>query len=1258
MKKLKTIFLSSLVISKVSLFGMEEIPGEENRPVAAEMGAQQIAHDVLGGVAIINGPIVIDGHEINGITPNPVINKEDLRHIPGLELGVPTFSLDFAARTITRENHGHTKEMEIWIRNIIKEMASPEKIKDIALQFDELEPRLQEILWEAITDNKTELKMKMPFFQIISLSSKKNDFLSKVEISGITPESILEKITHEDDMTNNYNNFFKIIWQTYSDDLTIKDFAKNIVLSLMDHALSSSDNRLMGIIFSVSLNSSLDIIKDRFKELLTASPLSLKGASSGFLTIMAQLGTSEDQIFALKHAREIYSQEMSPFEKIMLLKILLSDSSFYSSAIDLLTQLIRADISHARIIKGILPLEQGRFVDPIIREYVLNQAIPEREKIDLFENLIIFDPTSIDSEMMLEFQYALMKSLTDPDNHDFHTLENLLANPITTKMGEGLLQEFLKLKLYNHNQITLSFSMERLANTLKNEELKTQIQTAFLEKIQSSELSWDEKLLYMYQFCFLTPAMQDNIVTFIIETSISGAISHVHLAKIIRFLLEDNHGTKKQELERLIVNSIKNPNLDFGAKSLYMDNFRALTSVTQDELTTFILTSMREGNMTHAQFLKIANFLTQREDVQNFIVNIIISSDISLYDKGLYMELFRSFSPEAQDKIITFMLESITSGTISHIQFATIMKYLLINNNGTKIQDLETFVIDYITNPILDWETKVLYMSNFAVFGPNTQDRMISFFLDTTIEGSITHFQFCDTIGYLLTTQNEDQRNNLKRFIADMANNASLNWESRIPYFKKIYLLSQETQSEIGFQTLESIRAGAITHEQFCDISSFLFEMQNDLLKRELANLVLEIAQNPRTKSKVKRILLENLISCPRTQEFNDILRNGYSLLKQEILNPDFVSLRLQERREAIRNLLLIKDHTDIDPFIELLGRNIDFEQTYIALDQSFNYENVHNGTKTSSENIILQGLVEQEPETNLSSQELIDAIRVHITKLQKIKQTQNTMNEEQIKTLVDKENQIAIRLPQDVLETALQHLQMIESCMQNPESTIGAWGNLWSKKAFQHEITVKEKDKSDLIFGRILELVFNRIIRDPENEEYIIMMSSFINGLGSPEAILNCGTGAFGGIIDSLLPLLKKTEKRFDTEARYLLDAHIRQLKNFMVTFFDNRQETSLTQEIFSKTDPDFAGQLIGNEVISYFLNHVKTQDWTPFIQPGESLASVYDTDAEKSFLMDRLFLDLGVRSYFSEFQKEYIRNGSLGIDLINGYLKAVQDL
>lgn len=88
------------------------------------------------------------------------------------------------------------------------------------------------------------------------------------------------------------------------------------------------------------------------------------------------------------------------------------------------------------------------------------------------------------------------------------------------------------------------------------------------------------------------------------------------------------------------------------------------------------------------------------------------------------------------------------------------------------------------------------------------------------------------------------------------------------------------------------------------------------------------------------------------------------------------------------------------------------------------------------------------------------------------------------------------------------------------------------------------------------------------------------------------------------------------------------------------------------------FRKELIENEIIKNFFNHVRTQNWTQLIPFGESLASVYEKSLPEVFFMDRLFLDPAMRTYFSEFQKDYIRDGSLSINLINNYLKIISDL
>lgn len=317
----------------------------------------------------------------------------------------------------------------------------------------------------------------------------------------------------------------------------------------------------------------------------------------------------------------------------------------------------------------------------------------------------------------------------------------------------------------------------------------------------------------------------------------------------------------------------------------------------------------------------------------------------------------------------------------------------------------------------------------------------------------------------------------------------------------------------------------------------------------------------------------------------------------------DFLQRSIKERCLLISFLPKKIQET---PFITMLTNNIIFEIAY--LDLKPDTSNPHEKQPLLKVNRVLKYLIDHEnPERkNLSHDQTLEFLG-------------------QIKEMISMRPSI---YGEEIINAAVANIERFKEHFENPSVSFGEWGNLWSKQAFHHEVQIKDHGGQPLILGRVLQLVFDKLLQTEDSSDY---KNAFTNALSSDEPLKECGTGGFFGLLEFLNTtiLVDPSEERFEeTHRNYFTYVTLPRLKTDL--------ETLLTT---------------GVEPLSYDIN---MNHFFQYIKIQKELFRIEEFESK----FNAIAFDLAVRAYISTYFSNFIQNGSLSYAEILAYLGSLEGI
>ncbi len=700
------------------------------------------------------------------------------------------------------------------------------------------------------------------------------------------------------------------------------------------------------------------------------------------------------------------------------------------------------------------------------------------------------------------------------------------------------------------------------------------------------------------------------------------------------------------------------PNIDFYAKN-FLEKASSLPDAykmtTQLSSISYLLLSNNPENQNFAA-AQTREILEQTSDPTK---KLLFASLLSLHapsreeaiaqiqtflsqDWGKIDILIRTLPSDCVDIIINYMLRLVEEKKITNSQFERIYERL-IDVKDTKLKEkLIIFAMNEILSPDASFHNKWIFLRQFKNFPDDAQHQIIEYLFSSLDNQSITLSNFSYIYKDIIKTQNTILKRRLHTFAIDHIRDSFTPWEVKKDFITQISTFPIHLQRQIIDYALSCIQNNSITIDEFSSIFSSLLTYENTDTARNFANYGIEILSRNHVNHDIKNNLFEGFANLPKTAHFDDFHEMIPRLLKQSLQDPTFISSSFKQRYERIKTFEKFASTPNIKNFAQLLSENIDFEQAYLSLDRRTKFGDVHTLSMIRDASKIATILLEKEREfgtTVFSDKDLLEKISFLITSLEKERESNPQVTTDMISNA------------QDILQEMISDQQHQGTCFRSD-------GNLWTKTS--QKIVTLNLTGNQITLGDCLHLVFRALERNQDHPEYKTLVCSFINALGSKEAILKCGDGALGGILRSLDILFIKElygeDRPFSTEDQNLLDAQLPQLKKVVISFVDGITGTP------EGVDSEFFEKLMANETFGFFLNHLKMQNWglisSGVLSAERSLYSVYQEDVNEILIKDfnLLLIDPAVRILFSEFFGGFIHNSSLRIEKINDFLTNIE--
>ena len=996
------------------------------------------------------------------------------------------------------------------------------------------------------------------------------------------------------------------------------------------------------------------------------------------------------------HAKILQGPPSSPEER----KKILSDTVEFMYSYDIDVNL-RYQLFYSFSEQGRSVLKERIF---LFLENLIQNPSPENEFIlrnNIGTQLILLSSLDQNMDRIIE----IFEKMVDSNFNEWNTKLSVFSSfPVCPQnLQEKLIDKTLEfVKTSRISFYDFSYSLPYILSGDLREKKEFLINET-LQLMGSPEIMWGTKQDFFCGFSGLPLQFQNRLIDQILEGVRDGTIAIGEFASILSYLFQTSHEEKKEALLKTVLDILYSPDVSIENKQIFFFLFTHFPPEFQEQLMDLSATISSEllttSNHEKQQVSLDKNFSTDRkkemidklfQSVDNgsvlpeklaksllaimfgelnsdqeaklgaIILKVIRSPELHFNIKQESFILFERTSLEIQDQILDDVSKGLDDQILSVENFFSIVPWLLNCKNEERREILLNKVVDFINSAELGWDRKIQFLSNFIQIPPLIKGQLIYTILKAFEAKTLSGEQFLRLVPMFLNgiTRSENGFElNTERVLVDKAfdliHAADVAIEIKAAILQIVFgcftLEQKEALLDHNISIFNSLGSRQATLEEtgifaflFYELffSQKVFESESLVLRAKkpiFLDIALKMMNSDILDVKIK-LSAASMIFQLREDEYALLKNQAENALKSMMKNPKLQLLTFDERKGFVFLMNMVNLTTEERIVIDILEQKLNFEAAYVRLDKNIDFGSPHQVVALTQSNIYLKRLLEEE----LHARKVLDIEGYNnlLRDIQKFLTTIKAENESALSAVV-----IGHLISRDVIDMALNSF----AGLNNPLTNLDEERNLWHKKPDPREIPILDHDGQGINLGRIVQLVFDKLLENTSHKEYTLCAAAFVNALGS-EAVTACGTGAINGILGSLTAILspdiKEEERKFSQADRDLLvHVHFPELKTFLLQLFDHKEGVFETAHLEWKD----------NLVMTYFMEHIKNQNWAPITGGTQSLFDVFAKGENEQLIHDMtlLFLDTGFKVYLSEFWGGFIRNGSLKLDEINTYLE-----
>ncbi len=376
------------------------------------------------------------------------------------------------------------------------------------------------------------------------------------------------------------------------------------------------------------------------------------------------------------------------------------------------------DLNTAMEMKKNIPLEQGRFLDPIIKNHLQNQSHKEQNMLAI-KDLFTIDPACIDNDMLQEFQVWFFQKITSsPTTDNFNILQELLFISETKNMAQGFLTKFLQYKyIQKWQQPKLALNIQTFMHNLADEDLKTRIQAQARERFYSCDVALEEKNWHIYQIGIFDVPEQLAMISYILNCARNEEISQIQITPILDILLDIKNDQITKLLAEFIKEKIMSSSLSWEEKNWYFKNIESCDLLQKSNIVHYVLDQIESKNITHAQFIEFVDaglsgiaILEAKRPLLEFITKICISPDIAWTDKRHYINKAHKLLSSSQKKIIEHVMDSARNNLISNEELSQVVENLSCSFYCIQKPDFYLFLYELTKEENISVPVKTIFL--------------------------------------------------------------------------------------------------------------------------------------------------------------------------------------------------------------------------------------------------------------------------------------------------------------------------------------------------------------------------------------------------------------------------------------------------------------------------------------------------------------------------------------------------------------------
>lgn len=644
MNKLKIIFLSSLIISKVSLY-------------AAEFRFEDIQEGVAGMY---------------------------------LEETLPSKD------SFMRDLNAHVEKNKVF-------MLFPNFCSEMISSFNALAKDVQDAIIDQVFEYTVDVKIPYSLAKVISSSSRSEDLWSRIALdedfsfaTSISANADFSTIDHKLSQ-----NFLMASLGTMSPDSVMKKQSEDFLREALSYFTSSEEFCL--VLSYVLMYDLPEATLEARHFLQDSNNFSDSSEISMHILCILRLMSSpntQNQDFAIQTAESLQEQSKKTGDKLLILSALSLHETSKAKAISEIQNVFDRNFQEIDQFLVFLPSECINALEP----QILDVLSPLQHNYEFAQRLIDLD-ISFDNPKILETAKNLLSECISRNDllkvdglplNKGDYMETLLNNPKTFLAGKELLLHIVSLKTvpwYKKNVFLRSFSclpvsmqneigahiwrsfksedilLEEFSGSfeelidIQSEELKTEIRSFSLEKILSSETPWEEKEIFLEAMNSFSLEGQDQVIDYMVSSVDDGSLDALDFLSVFNEGVDILNEISKQKIEKI-------------------------SQKFQDRVAHCVLLFLNESTESQFEDGESCPASEQgRKRARISVQELILSPRVSWQEKQNLLYDVPSLSPEDQNKIVDYLFSSVKTGAITLGQFISSYECLMcIEDEDLKVK--------------------------------------------------------------------------------------------------------------------------------------------------------------------------------------------------------------------------------------------------------------------------------------------------------------------------------------------------------------------------------------------------------------------------------------------------------------------------------------------------------------------------------------------------------------------------------------------